>query len=264
MRTASGRAHMETEIDANGSVVQLRTIPLVVHGGRSGALILLRDVTELRNRERELITKDATIREIHHRVKNNLQTVAALLRLQARRLTAPEARAALEEAVRRVGSIAIVHETLSHAPEEIVDFDDVASRVAMMAGEVSTAETRVIPSLRGKFGRLPAATATPLALVLTELMQNALQHGLSRPAAETDIGTLLVTASRDDDRLAVSVADNGVGLPPGFDLDQATSLGLQIVRTLVIGELGGSLAIGSRDGGGTIVSVELPIEPVPA
>jgi hypothetical protein len=255
---------METEIDANGSVVQLRTIPLVVHGGRSGALILLRDVTELRNRERELITKDATIREIHHRVKNNLQTVAALLRLQARRSAAPEARAALAEAVRRVGSIAIVHETLSEAAEEIVDFDDVASRVAMMAGEVSMAETRVIPSLRGKFGRLPAATATPLALVLTELMQNALQHGLSRPVADNDFGTLLVTASREDNRLAVSVADNGSGLPPGFDLDQATSLGLQIVRTLVVGELGGSLEIGSRDGGGTIVSVELPVEPVPA
>jgi two-component system, sensor histidine kinase PdtaS len=157
-----------------------------------------------------------------------------------------------------------VHETLSHAPEEVVDFDDVASRVAMMAGEVSTAETRVIPSLRGKFGRLPSATATPLALVLSELMQNALQHGLSRPAAETEVGTLLVTASRHDDRLAVTVADNGTGLPPGFDLDQATSLGLQIVRTLVVAELGGSLEIGRRDGGGTIVSVELPIEPVPA
>ena len=78
-----------------------------------GALVLLRDVTELRRRERELMTKDATIREIHHRVKNNLQTVAALLRLQARRIDAPEAQAALEEAVRRVGSIAIVHETLS-------------------------------------------------------------------------------------------------------------------------------------------------------
>jgi two-component sensor histidine kinase len=126
------------------------------------------------------------------------------------------------------------------------------------------AETRVIPSLHGKFGRLPAATATPLALVLTELMQNALQHGLSGPASENDVGTLLVTASRQDDRLAVSVADNGSGLPAGFDLDQATSLGLQIVRTLVIGELGGSLHIGRREGGGTIVSVELPVEPVPA
>jgi two-component sensor histidine kinase len=265
MLTASGRAHMETEVEANGSVVQLRTIPLVVHGGRSGALILLRDVTELRHRERELITKDATIREIHHRVKNNLQTVAALLRLQARRLgSAPEARAALEEAVRRVGSIAIVHETLSHAPDEIVDFDDIATRVAMMSGELSAAEVRVIPSLQGTFGRLPSATATPLALVLTELMQNALQHGLSRPGTDTVTGSLIVTAARYDGRLTVSVADNGGGLPPGFDPDNTTSLGLQIVRTLVVGELGGSLAIGARDGGGTVVRVELPIAPVPA
>ena len=137
MVTASGRAPRETEVEGNGSVVQLRAIPLVVDGLRTGALVLVRDVTELRHRERELMTKDATIREIHHRVKNNLQTVAALLRLQARRLQEPEARDALEEAVRRVGSIAIVHETLSHAPEEIVDFDDIAERVAAMAGEVS-------------------------------------------------------------------------------------------------------------------------------
>ena len=269
MLTASGKAHMETEVDANGSVVQLRTIPLVVHGGRSGALVLLRDVTELRNRERELITKDATIREIHHRVKNNLQTVAALLRLQARRLSTPEARAALEEAVRRVGSIAIVHETLSHAPEEVVDFDDIAGRVAMMAGEVSAPEAHVSPRLRGKFGMLPAAIATPLALVLTELLQNALQHGLTRPGADgapgpagAETGTLLVTAQRSADRLTVSVADNGVGLPADFDLDKADSLGLQIVRTLVVAELGGRLGIGPNDGGGTIVRVELPIEPV--
>src|SRR6202043_3071593 len=146
----------------NGSVVQLRTIPLVVGGARSGALIMLRDVTELRHRERELMTKDDTIREIHPRVKNNLQTVAALLRLQARRLDAPEARAALEEAVRRVGSIATVHETLSHAPEEIVDFDDIAGRVAMMAGEVAAPEMRVTPKITGQFGMLPAAVATPL------------------------------------------------------------------------------------------------------
>src|SRR5262249_60808519 len=106
-----GRARRERGVGGNGSVVQLRSIPLVVGGLPTGALILVRDVTELRRRERELMTKDATIREIHHRVKNNLQTVAALLRLQARRLSAPESRAALEEAVRRVGSIAIVHET---------------------------------------------------------------------------------------------------------------------------------------------------------
>jgi two-component sensor histidine kinase len=265
MLTASGRAHMETEVEGNGSVVQLRTIPLVVAGARSGALILVRDVTELRHRERELITKDATIREIHHRVKNNLQTVAALLRLQARRLKAVEARAALEEAVRRVGSIAIVHETLSHAPEEIVDFDDIARRVAMMAGEVSAPEARVIPELAGQFGRLSASMATPLALVLTELMQNALQHGLTRPTgAALGDGTLKVTAARSHHRLTVTVADNGVGLPADFDLDSAASLGLQIVRTLVVAELGGQLEITPQDTGGTKVLVDLPLEAQPA
>jgi len=118
MLTASGRAARESEIEGNGSVRAVAQHP--ARGGRiqGGALILVRDVTELRHRERELITKDATIREIHHRVKNNLQTVAALLRLQDRRLQAPDARAALEEAVRRVGSIALVHETLSQTSEE--------------------------------------------------------------------------------------------------------------------------------------------------
>jgi len=258
MQAASGRVHAETEVDANGSVVQLRTIPLIVDGERAGALILLRDVTELRHRERELLTKDATIREIHHRVKNNLQTVAALLRLQARRLQAPEARAALDEAVRRVGSIAMVHETLSHVPDEVVDFDDIAGRVAMMAGEVSAPEARVTPTLLGEFGMLPALVATPLALVLTELLQNALQHGLSQPEQAT-AGRLEVAARRAAGLLTVTVSDNGAGLPDDFDLDTTTSLGLQIVRTLVLTELDGRLEIERRSDGGTRVLVELPL-----
>src|SRR5450631_3349804 len=235
MATASGRAPRETGVDGNGSVVQLRAIPLVVNGLRTGALILVRDVTELRHRERELMTKDATIREIHHRVKNNLQTVAALLRLQARRLVAPEAREALEEAVRRVGSIAIVHETLSHTPEEIVNFDDIADRVAMMAGEVSSPEARVTPKITGQFGMLPAMVATPLAMVLTELLQNALQHGFgtARRSSGGDAGIIEVVAARAPEQLTVTVTDSGAGLPPGFDLENTTSLGLQIVRTLV-------------------------------
>ncbi len=255
---ASGRAHLEVEMEANGSVVQMRTIPLVVDGASAGALILVRDVTELRHRERELVTKDATIREIHHRVKNNLQTVAALLRLQARRTRAPEAAAALAEAVRRVGSIALVHETLSHASGEEVGFDDVARRIAMMAGELSAPEARITPVLNGRFGQLPASVATPLALVLTELLHNAVQHGLSRPGAPAT-GTLELAASRRDGRLTVTVADNGGGFPEGFDLDSAGNLGLQIVRTLVVGELGGTLAIAAARGGGAQVRIDLPL-----
>jgi two-component sensor histidine kinase len=257
MGVATGRAAKEAEVEGNGSVVQLRAIPLIVGGQRTGALVLVREVTELRRRERELLTKDATIREIHHRVKNNLQTVAALLRLQARRLRAPEAREALDDAVRRVGSIAVVHETLSHAPEEIVDFDDIVDRVAMMAGEVAGTDG-VVPKIIGTFGPLSAAVATPLAMVLTELLQNALQHGLA-PGTSAGPALLEVTATRDSERLVVTVADNGTGLPDGFDPEVTTSLGLQIVRTLVVGELGGRLRIAPRPGGGTEAVVDLPV-----
>ncbi|WP_449060903.1 sensor histidine kinase [Planomonospora algeriensis] len=254
MIVASGREPRETEVESGGTVVQLRAIPLVVGGGRIGALVLIRDVTELRRRERELMTKDATIREIHHRVKNNLQTVAALLRLQARRLRVPEGREALEEAVRRVGSIAIVHETLSHTPEEQVDFDDIADRVIAMASEVSAPEAQVVPRRVGTFGVLKSEIATPLAMVLTELLQNAVQHGLAqRP------GRLQVIVSREADRLDVIVSDDGAGLPEGFDLESSTSLGLQIVRTLVVGELSGRLAIEPRQGGGTEVTLAIPL-----
>jgi len=275
MLVARGRAPKETEIDANGAVVQLRSIPLVVEGKRTGALVLIRDVTELRRRERELLTKEATIREIHHRVKNNLQTVAALLRLQARRLHAPEARAALEEAVRRVGSIAIVHETLSHAPEEIVDFDEIADRVAMMAGEVSSPEVRVTPKITGQFGMLSASVATPLAMVLTELLQNALQHGFGSAGSgvpgsagsrggDAEGGMIEVLAARAPEQLTVTVTDSGAGLPPDFDLENAASLGLQIVRTLVVAELGGRLSIAPRPEGGTVAVVDLPVRYEPA
>src|SRR5207248_11469710 len=105
--------------------------------------VLVRDITEVRRRDRQLVTKDATIREIHHRVKNNLQTVAALLRLQARRVEVPEARTALEESVRRVASIALVHETLSMSSGEVVDFDGIVDRVAAAATEVAAPESKV-------------------------------------------------------------------------------------------------------------------------
>jgi two-component sensor histidine kinase len=272
MVVASGRLPRETEVEGNGSVVQLRAIPLVVGGTRTGALILIRDVTELRRRERELLSKDATIREIHHRVKNNLQTVAALLRLQARRMSEPQARAALAEAVRRVGSIAVVHETLSLTPDEVVDFDGIAERVVTMAVEVSAPEPGITPRIIGTFGRLSSSVATPLAMVLTELLQNALQHGLGHgspvPLGREDLeGSLQVTARRQPDKLTVTVADSGAGLPEGFDLNAATSLGLQIVRTLVVAELGGNLEITNRPGGGTLVVVDLPVDmpaPCPA
>jgi two-component system, sensor histidine kinase PdtaS len=251
-----GRVPRDTEIGSD-TVLILRTIPLRPSGAHIGALVLLRDVTDLRRRDRELVTKDATIREIHHRVKNNLQTVAALLRLQARRIDVPEGRQALEEAVRRVGSIAIVHETLSQAFDEFVDFDDVADRLRLMVAEVSASgsfQGRVVSHREGSFGTLTAELATPLAMVLNEVLQNAVQHGFGGGA-----GTIEVHAQRRDGRLLVSIDDDGCGLPAGFDVRASTSLGLSIVRTLVESELDGRLEMGVGDAGGTRVTVDLPL-----
>src|SRR5688572_13720899 len=253
-----GRDGRASEVGTDEVTLIVRSIPLRPQGERSGALLLVRDVTELRSRDRELVTKDVTIREIHHRVKNNLQTVAALLRLQARRTQAEDAKAALEEAVRRVGSIAIVHETLSHAVEETVDFDDIADRLGAMVVDVSGVEVPVRVVREGSFGKLPSEAATPLAMVLTELLQNAVEHGYAGGAA-TASGRVVVTARRIVGRLHVVVEDDGGGLPDDFDLDGSTQLGLSIVRTLVESELGGVLEIGPGTRG-TRVQADLPLD----
>jgi two-component system, sensor histidine kinase PdtaS len=289
---AAGRAARGIEVEGKGTTVQLRSIPLMVGADRIGAVILIRDVTELRRRERELLTKDATIREIHHRVKNNLQTVASLLRLQARRIASPEGREALEEAVRRVGSIALVHELLSTTPEEAIAFDDVARRVLLMVAEVAAggAQPAVRPVLKGTFGVVPAEIATSLAVVLSELVQNAVQHGFATVAVPSGAGaasgersysvdeavaagsgatpqngrgavagTVEVWASRAGDTLTVEVIDDGVGLPEGFDLAASDQLGLQIVRTLVEREMGGELTLEGRPTHGTRAVIQMQI-----
>jgi two-component system, sensor histidine kinase PdtaS len=249
-----GHVPRDTEIGSD-TVLIVRSIPLRPTGQHIGALVLVRDVTDLRRRDRELVTKETTIREIHHRVKNNLQTVAALLRLQARRIDVPEGRAALEEAVRRVGSIAIVHETLSQAFDEFVDFDDVADRLRVMVAEVGSSGASVTSRREGSFGTLTAEVATPLAMVLTEVLQNAVEHGFGGGA-----GVITLTARRLVGRLWVTVEDDGRGLPAGFDLEESTSLGLSIVRTLVESELGGQLQVGAGTGApaGTRVTLDIP------
>ncbi|TDO63921.1 two-component sensor histidine kinase [Kribbella sp. VKM Ac-2571] len=258
----TGRAAKEIEIENSDATLFLRAIPLRADGQHVGALILLRDVTELRSRERELVTKEATIREIHHRVKNNLQTVAALLRMQARRITVPEGQAALAEAVRRVGSIAIVHETLSESFDEHVDFDDVADRVAAMVADVSTVATVVETRRSGSFGVLDSEIATPLAMVLTELMQNSVEHAFGARDGGAASGTIELTAERSVGRLHVDVIDDGSGLPANFDSELSGNLGLSIVRTLVIGELDGTLVFGNRHDGhpGAQVTLDIPVK----
>jgi two-component sensor histidine kinase len=250
-----GRFPEPMDVEGPAATLLVRALPLQAPGAEAGALVLVRDVTDVRSRDRALMTKDATIREIHHRVKNNLQTVAALLRLQARRMTEPAARAALEESVRRVASIAVVHETLAGSREDVVVVDDVLDQVLPMLGDLTVVGPAARARRVGEFGELPAATATPLVMAVTELLQNAAEHAFG----DGEPGTITLVAERDGDDLVVRVCDDGMGLPEGFDPATSDGLGLQIVRTLVTGELGGDLDMGpAADGRGTEVVLTIP------
>ncbi|MCA0146351.1 sensor histidine kinase [Blastococcus sp. LR1] len=251
----AGRYPDPIDVEAASATLLLRALPLLGPDGQPGALVLVRDVTDVRRRDRALLTKDATIREIHHRVKNNLQTVAALLRLQARRMTEPAARAALEESVRRVASIAVVHETLAGSREDVVDVDDVLDQVLPMLGDLTSIGPAARTRRTGSFGELPAVAATPLVLAVTELLHNAAEHAF----ADGEPGVIELVAERTGDDLVVRVRDDGRGLPQDFDPAASDGLGLQIVRTLVTSELGGTLAMGSPEGAqGTEVVLALP------
>ncbi|MGH3492586.1 MAG: sensor histidine kinase [Sciscionella sp.] len=242
---------------SRGSVALFRTLPLSPNGNPAGVLVLVRDVTEVKRRDRALLSKDATISEIHHRVKNNLQTVAALLRLQSRRVGSAEARAALGESVRRVASIAMVHEMLAGSVDERVDMDEILARMLPMLGEVTAPESRVALRSVGRFGVLRAELATALMLVLAELVQNAYEHAY--PAARA--GVVEVVARRSSQWLDVLVLDEGVGLPAEFALERTDRLGLQIVRTLVGSELRGTLSLRNRDGRGAEATLRIPLRP---
>jgi hypothetical protein len=162
------------EFEQTGDVTLLtRCIPLVLStDGKNevtGGLMLLRDVSELRRRDRLILSKDATIREIHHRVKNNLQTISALLRLQGRRLESAEAKAAVAESVRRIRTIALVHETLSREPGDDVAFIEIVRPLLRLVEESLQSPDRPMRfTVIGDGGRLPATVVTPLSVVLTE------------------------------------------------------------------------------------------------
>ena len=262
------RLPVTEEVEQGDTSVLVQAIPLLEHDEIVAVLMLLRDVTDLRRRDRLLISKDATIREIHHRVKNNLQTIAALLRLQGRHLQSPEARAALEESERRIRAIAVVHETLSRDPRDVVRFDDIIQPLVRVVQEtVTSLDVDLRFDVVGDAGYLPGDLATPLAVVLNELMQNAVDHGF--PLTEgSRRGCVRVHLAREEGELLVDVIDDGVGLPATFTIDGSHGLGLSIVQALVTTELNGTIEMTTGDGRlgvpvpgrvGTLVRLKIPV-----
>ncbi|MDG2114193.1 MAG: sensor histidine kinase [Actinomycetota bacterium] len=258
-------APASSEVERNDVTVQMMVLPMFERSRPEGLVVLVRDVSELRRRDRLLLSKDATIREIHHRVKNNLQTISSLLRLQGRRLASDEAKQAIEESVRRIGAIAFVHETLANESADDVNLREVVTRlVSTIEDGYTSAERSVLFSVDGDVGEVNAEVVTPLAVVLNELLQNAVDHAFpGRASAEgSHIGSVEIVLERADaETLTMKVRDDGVGLAADFDFDQQRGLGTSIVRALANSELGGSFVMQQRgDGPGSEAVVTIPVD----
>lgn len=187
-----------------------------------------------------LRTKETLLREMHHRVKNNLQQVASILNMQRRRTRVPEVEQVLVESVDRIQGIAATHDLLSHAELGRAPVDEIARKiVGIVSGNLVPPQQHI----RFVVGRAPFAVpteqATTVAIILNELIANAIEHGFDG----RERGEIRVSAARLDGHIALRVADDGQGLPEGFSLRASEGLGLQLVRGLVHSDLRGSFEV---------------------
>jgi len=250
----ANRLDYTDEIEVDSRVLSTYCVPLLTETAVTGALVLLRNITELRQRDRLLMTKDATIAEIHHRVKNSLQTASSLLQLQSRRVGTDDAKSALAESARRIRTIGVVHELLSHRTDDEVQFGEILSMLTAMVRDSLVDPTHPVQfDIDCDPAILPNNLTTPLALIASELVQNAIDHA--------NCSIVTITLRTQPDAVVLTIADNGIGFG---DLDapvpapESAGLGMTIVGTIAQSELGGSLTIGDNQPGARI-EVRVPL-----
>ncbi|MDM8143007.1 histidine kinase N-terminal domain-containing protein [Megamonas hypermegale] len=250
--TILNKSPYEKEIEAGNLIIIKRDIPVMEAGNLVTRIIILSDVTELRKKDRELLIKSAVIQEIHHRVKNNLQTIASLLRLQARRSRSPEVKEALRESINRILSISVVHEFLSQQGNENIDVVEVTSNILTLIKDTMLDENfSLTTQLPTNNIILPSKQASSLALIINELILNSIEHGFAG-RSEGLIGLNITQNSR---AYIIELYDNGCGLPEDFSAQSAKSLGLQIVRNLVEGDIGGSFTMYNDNGAHALITI---------
>lgn len=233
--------------------IQVKKIKLGQGDKSSGTFIILKDLTELREKERELIVKSVAIREIHHRVKNNLQTVASLLRLQMRLEVPEESKKHFVKSLNRILSIASVYEIiLANSSEDEVDLYSLIQKIGNMHVYNDEQQQKEISiHYEGSRPLISSGKAVSMALVINELIQNCLKHAFQGLSS----GHIEVSFKNDEYELEVLVNDNGIG----YSEDAKHSFGLDIVKMMVEHDLGGQFAI-MRTEQGTMTSVKFPIE----
>ncbi len=243
------------EFDMHGLLLSIRILPVIARPRAGCAIVIVKDITELHQKDEELLIKSVVIKEIHHRVKNNLQTIASLLRLQERRAKQDETKAVLRDCIGRVNSIAIVHEYLSQQDTGLIDVEKVAKGIymAIMSSMVSP-DLTLDAHFEAASLQLSSDKATSLALILNELLQNALEHAF---VGRTH-GRLDVSFTKESEGYHLTILDDGVGLSDDFKIDGRKSLGLKIIKTMAEADLQGVFTLENRPEGGTKAVIMIP------
>jgi len=244
---------MVREVKVLDKVFQVKKIKLGQQEKVNGTFVILKNVTELREKERELIVKSVALREIHHRVKNNLQTVASLLRLQMRKGLPEESKAAFVESLNRIASIASVYEIiLANSSVDDVDLYQLIEKIgSMLVHQGEPGNQRICISYSGPHLQIKSNKGVTVALVVNELIQNCVKHAFE----DADGGNIQVLFGQEDDEIEVRVIDDGKGYTP----HPKSSLGLEIVQMLVDHDLSGRFTIGRAEKG-TVASIKFPLE----
>lgn len=226
----------------SGRVLTLRRIPL--NTADMAFAIVIQDETWRWEQEQALILKSVAIKEMHHRVKNNLQTIASLLRLQMRRTDNADTREVLGESMNRILSIASTHEVLSQSGVDEVMLGAVLNNIRSNTLRYFEGPRRVDISIEGDDFAVDSDIATSIAMVVNELLQNSFKYAFPE---RNEGGRVRVVVTRGDLYSEIRVADNG----SGFDIGKVekSSLGLSIVQTLVKDKLKGNLEIESGPAG---------------
>lgn len=232
-----GREERVSEVQVGRYSLRIRKIPAPTRA--LSFAVFVADVTHIKDQERELILKSVAVQEMHHRVKNNLQMIVSLIRLQVRRTKNPQAYELLDEAAYRIQTIAMTHQLLARNGMDRVSLQDVLRNVVDNAVQANNPEPRDISvSVEGKDYKVNSDLATTVALIVNELVHNSLEHAF---AGRTK-GTIRIWTGKETDLYGVvSVQDDG----SGFDNGRPEHLGLNIVKVLVKEKLRGSLNVSS-------------------
>ncbi|MBP2663320.1 MAG: signal transduction histidine kinase [Firmicutes bacterium] len=244
---------MEYKVD--NSHFLFRAHPLVNYMELSGCVVSVQDVTELRQKERQLDVQSAIIREIHHRVKNNLQNVVSLLNLQRRRMGSEVVEKEFEACVSRIISIAKVHDVFAHQSWSSLNLLELAGDIAEnLVDSYTLLEQNIRISVQGHDVRIPDSQAVSVALVLNELITNSLKHGIK----EAMNGEISIFVEESDKVVHMVVADTESQDTDSEPCEKGQGLGLYLVNLLVCEQMGGTFQIERRPGT-TIAKVSFPI-----